>query len=62
MGQNTPSAPGTWLYTPDMPGASAMRVDVLRDRDVLLVRLVDPDGDVELYPVDDLSGTWAPAT
>jgi hypothetical protein len=53
-----PTQPGTYLYTPDMPGAEAVALEVVRYKGELLVRLPDDD-EVELHPVQDLSGTWS---
>jgi hypothetical protein len=56
----TPARPGTYLYTPDLPGADPVRIVVIDDAGVLRARLVDEEGDVELHAVDDISGTWSP--
>jgi hypothetical protein len=57
----TPKTPGPYRYTPDMPGATPSRVEVVLYDGALMVRL--PDGDeVELHPMGDLSGAWAPWT
>ena len=53
----TPSAPGIYQYTPDMPDASASLVDVVTYKGVLMARLVDDD-ESELHPVGDMSGRW----
>jgi hypothetical protein len=54
----TPTQPGKYLYTPDLPGAESVAVDVVRYKGALMVRLPDDD-EVELHPVEDLSGTWS---
>jgi hypothetical protein len=57
---STPTAPGAYRYTPDMPGATPARIDIVRYKGVLCARLPDDD-EIELHPVDDMTGTWSPA-
>jgi hypothetical protein len=58
LARMTPTQPGKYLYTPDLPGAESVAVDVVRYKGALMVRLPDDD-EVELHPVEDLSGTWS---
>jgi hypothetical protein len=57
----TPSKPGTYLYTPDLPGADPVSIEVIDDAGVLRACFVDEENDVELHAVDDISGAWSPA-
>jgi hypothetical protein len=52
-----PAAPGRYRYT-DQPGHTEI-LDVVDDAGELCARFND-DGDVELVPVADMAGTWAP--
>lgn len=54
----TPTKPGTYGYTPDMPGAGPSPIEVVRYDGVLMARLDDGD-EHELHPIGDLSGTWS---
>jgi hypothetical protein len=53
----SPTVPGTYRYRPDMPGATFGAVDVVEYKGVLCARLPDDD-EIELHPVEDLSGEW----
>lgn len=54
----TPSNPGRYLCTPDMPNATPEAVDVVIYKNVLMARLPDDDA-IEVHPFEDLSGSGA---
>jgi hypothetical protein len=56
----TPTSPGTYFYTDAMPDAKAERVQVVDDAGVLCARFEDEDG-IELIPIGEMAGTFAPA-
>jgi hypothetical protein len=53
-----PQQPG-WFHFTDAIGAPAERVEVVDDAGELCARFND-DGDIELVPVRDMAGSWAP--
>jgi hypothetical protein len=56
----TPTEPGSYSYTPDMPEATPATIEVVLYKGVLCARLPDDD-EVELHAIDGMTGKWEPA-